>query len=501
MPASPDEPKPRRTCGDWCRFRAAGLGSNARPTCRRPRRRARSADGEPPVHLFGTFARPRHPGAALVHLFASFVRPRHEARGSRAPCRGPHARRRRSLRDGKDLRPAETLNPFLWRPARGTFSDRCHGGLGRGGSLPEACKSPEKVHRAPRRTATEVQKSEKSAQPGRGRWQTRRGASAGRPARCRAPPNGTRPPHGARRHRARSRHPGHASRVVLKTGQSVFAGQKQSAVVLKKGQNVFSGRSLQTPRARSKAASAFLSSAKPQVRRGLSLSSRTGGRDAGPNAAAAAPESDCPTIHFGQFSAHRPLSGCPAIHCARFSAHLPEAARARSSSTFRKTEFLTTCRPGDRSRSRTRARAAPLDVGIFATELRSGRRASAFACARAPAAPPHPPRARRSGPAASETRRRNSRDPHLGPQELLPAGEMRSKKREAGSGNTVDGQKNRFVRVVGSQSGQKFRFVRARAPRFRRSTVLPGTKPQLGGASLQEGAPPATSLPLTKRNF
>ena len=312
------------------------------------------------------------------------------ARGSRLPGPAPRSSREtQAVTSGREGSPTcgnAQLSPM--EPTRGTFSDRCHGEFNRGGSLPEACKSPEKVHRAPRRTATEVQKSEKSAQPRRGRWQTRRDASAGRPARCRAPPNGARPPHDARRLRARSRHPGHAPRVVLKTGQSVFAGQKQSAVVLKNGQNVFSGRSLRTPRARSKAASAFLSSAKQQVRRGLSLSSRAGGRDAGPNAAAAAPESGCPTIHFGRFSAHRPLSGCPAIHCARFSAHLPEAARARSSSTLRKTEFLTTCRPGDRSRSRTRARAAPLDANIFTTGLRSGRRTSAFACARAPAAPP-----------------------------------------------------------------------------------------------------------------
>ena len=148
MPASPDEPKPRRTCGDWCRFRAAGLGSNARPTCGRPRRRARSADGEPPVHLFGTFARPRHPGAAPVHLFASFVRPRHEARGSRAPCRGPHARRRRSLPDGKGLRPAETRSSLPWSqrgaPSRtaategSTAADRCP----RRAKVPKKCTAP-----------------------------------------------------------------------------------------------------------------------------------------------------------------------------------------------------------------------------------------------------------------------------------------------------------------------------------------------------------------------
>ena len=330
---------------------------------------------------------PRWPQCIFLRvLYGGDVGPR----GSTLRCPGPRTGLRRAPRDAKGLRPAETLSPFLWgrrgAPPRAAAAeapaaaDRCP----RRAKVPKKCtappaelppryKSPKKVH---------------SPDAGGGKPAGTRQRGAPRAAALRRTAPAARRPSAPRakqapRPRAASCAenrpkcicgPEAKRRCAEKRAECIFRQEPPDAQSTLEGREcfpVFSETAGQT------GAIAFLA--------------RRGGRDAGPNAAAATPESDCPTIHFGRFSAHRPPSGCPKTHCARFSAHLPEAARARSSSTFRKTEFLTTCRPGDRSRSRTRARAAALDVGIFATELRSGRRTSAFACARAPAAPPHPP--------------------------------------------------------------------------------------------------------------
>ena len=141
--------RPRQPHGDWCRFRAAGLGSGARPTRRRPRARARLAAGELAVQIFGTFARRRHPGAASVHLFASFVRPWHGVLSSRVRfLRSPPAARVGTSGRGYALTCGNAESTPMER-TRAPSPGCIRGGPDCGGPLPQTCKSPEKMHRAP----------------------------------------------------------------------------------------------------------------------------------------------------------------------------------------------------------------------------------------------------------------------------------------------------------------------------------------------------------------
>ena len=143
-----------------------------------------------------------------MHLFASFARPWHGIRASRARSLLPRTGRGRNPRDESEPPNCGNAQPPPVEPVRNPSPGRRRREIGRAGPPPEACKSPEKMHRTPAELSPKYKSPKKVHRPAvSGSGSNPRSRDGGVP---RAPPRpGTRParcpsaPRAGRANRAR----------------------------------------------------------------------------------------------------------------------------------------------------------------------------------------------------------------------------------------------------------------------------------------------------------